>query len=89
MQDQSYILILGHMIGKFHTKDNEEILSFNSMMGPNGVPYPYAQSDKNYYFPINLKLCPIPQNLEEYPYFWFCDQSYETRQSYEGFDCEL
>jgi hypothetical protein len=76
MDDLSYVYIGGHMVYQFTTPNNEEIVSFISPFGNNGVPYPYAMTSQHLFFLNECKYALIEnvtgQDEPYFPYEWYC-----------------
>lgn len=82
LEDLSYILVCGDTgLLQFHTKNQEEILSFTSRMGPNGVCYPLATSANHFYILLEQKVVPlsIVDNTYKCPYDWYFTQEKKYR----------
>ncbi len=82
LEDLSYILVCGETgILQFHTKNDEEIVSFTSRMGPNGVCYPLAATANHFYILLEQKIVPLSfvNDVYKCPYDWYFAQEKEYR----------
>jgi hypothetical protein len=92
LEDLSYMLVCGDTgILQFHTKNDEEIVSFTSRMGPNGVCYPLAATANHFYILLERKVVPLSfvNRFYKCPYDAYFAQEKEYRTTVKNINWDV